>query len=63
MNARMSGSERVGGLEHTSRATESQADRLGIALAEHYATSKSPLARGLKVINTEKATVPMRWVS
>lgn len=33
------------------------------ALAEHYATSKSPLARGLKVINTEKATVSMRWVS
>lgn len=31
-----------------------------LALAEHYATSKSPLARGLKVINTEKATVPMR---
>jgi hypothetical protein len=34
----------------------------GKALAEHYATSKAPLARGLKVINTEKATVPMRWV-
>lgn len=33
-----------------------------LALAENYATSKSPLARGLKVINTEKATVPMRWV-
>lgn len=33
---------------------------LRIALAEHYATSKSPLARGLKIINTEKATVPMR---
>jgi hypothetical protein len=29
-------------------------------LAEHYAISKTPLARGLKVINTERATVPMR---
>lgn len=33
-----------------------------IALAEHSSVSKSPLARGLRVINTEKATVPMRWV-
>lgn len=32
------------------------------ALAEHYAISKTPLARGLKVINTERATVPMRYV-
>jgi hypothetical protein len=32
------------------------------ALAEHYAISKTPLARGLKVINTDRATVPMRWV-
>lgn len=33
------------------------------ALAEHYAISKTPLARGLKVINTERATVPMRYVT
>lgn len=32
------------------------------ALAEHYAISKTPLARGLKVINTDRATVPMRYV-
>lgn len=32
------------------------------ALAEHYAISRTPLARGLKVINTERATVPMRCV-
>lgn len=32
------------------------------ALAEHYAISKTPLARGLKVINTERATLPMRYV-
>jgi hypothetical protein len=30
------------------------------ALAEHYTISKTPFARGLKVINTERATVPMR---
>jgi hypothetical protein len=33
-----------------------------VALAEHYAISKTPLARGLRVINTERATVPMRYV-
>lgn len=33
-----------------------------IALAEHAAISKAPLARGLKKINTEKASVPMRCV-
>ena len=33
------------------------------ALAEQYAISRSPLARGLKVINTERATVPMRFAS
>ncbi|EKV10043.1 DNA repair protein RAD1, putative [Penicillium digitatum PHI26] len=44
-------------------ADERENEWIGEALAEHYATSKSPLARGLKVINTEKATVPMRWVS
>jgi hypothetical protein len=32
------------------------------ALAEHYAISKTPLARGLKVINTDRAGVPMRCV-
>ena len=32
------------------------------ALAEHYAISRTPLARGLKVINTDRATVPMRCV-
>ncbi|KAJ5474166.1 hypothetical protein N7475_003732 [Penicillium sp. IBT 31633x] len=41
-------------------ADERENEWIGEALAEHYATSKSPLARGLKVINTEKATVPMR---
>lgn len=30
------------------------------ALAEHAAMSKSAQARGLKVINTDKATVPVR---
>lgn len=34
----------------------------GEALAEHYAISKTPLARGLKVINTERASVSMRLV-
>lgn len=32
------------------------------ALAEHYAISKTFMARGLKVINTERATVSMRYV-
>ncbi|KAJ5742736.1 uncharacterized protein N7511_011137 [Penicillium nucicola] len=41
-------------------ADERENEWIGEALAEHYATSKSPLARGLKVINTEKATVPTR---
>ncbi|KAJ5952874.1 DNA repair protein [Penicillium vulpinum] len=41
-------------------ADERENEWIGEALAEHYATSKSPLARGLKVINTEKATVSMR---
>lgn len=35
---------------------------IGEALAEHYAISKTPLARGLKVINTEKASVSIRFV-
>ena len=34
-----------------------------IALSEHNDRSKSPLARGLRVINTEKATVSVRYVS
>ncbi|EEH35092.2 DNA repair protein rad16 [Paracoccidioides lutzii Pb01] len=33
---------------------------IGEALAEHYAVSRTPLARGLRVINTDQATVPMR---
>ncbi|KAJ6179883.1 hypothetical protein N7519_010344 [Penicillium mononematosum] len=44
-------------------ADERENEWIGEALAEHYTTSKSPLARGLRVINTEKATVPLRWVS
>ncbi|EEH06359.1 conserved hypothetical protein [Histoplasma capsulatum G186AR] len=33
---------------------------IGEALAEQYAVSRTPLARGLKVINTDRATVPLR---
>lgn len=33
------------------------------ALAEHQATTKAPKARGLKMINTERASVPMRFVA
>ena len=33
---------------------------IGEALSEHNAISGSPLARGLRIINTDKATVPMR---
>ncbi|QSS59651.1 DNA repair protein RAD1 [Histoplasma capsulatum] len=32
---------------------------IGEALAEQYAVSRTPLARGLKVINTDRATVPL----
>ena len=35
---------------------------IATALAEHHAISKTPLARGLKVINTERASVSMRCV-
>lgn len=35
---------------------------LDTALAEQYAVSRTPLARGLKVINTDRATVPLRYV-
>ncbi|EZF11364.1 hypothetical protein H112_07553 [Trichophyton rubrum D6] len=41
-------------------ATDRENEWIGEALAEHYAISKSPLARGLKVINTDRATVSMR---
>lgn len=33
---------------------------IGEALAEHYAISRTPLAKGLRVINTDKATVATR---
>ncbi|EAS30298.2 DNA repair protein (rad1) [Coccidioides immitis RS] len=41
-------------------ANDRENEWIGEALAEHYAVSKTPLARGLKVINTDKATVSMR---
>ncbi|KAL4805846.1 hypothetical protein BDV18DRAFT_160713 [Aspergillus unguis] len=41
-------------------ADDRENEWIGEALAEHYAVSKTPLARGLKVINTDRATVPMR---
>ncbi|KAJ5894927.1 hypothetical protein N7495_006618 [Penicillium taxi] len=41
-------------------ANNRENDWIGEALAEHYAVSKSPNARGLKVINTEKATISTR---
>ncbi|KAJ5180065.1 hypothetical protein N7492_003275 [Penicillium capsulatum] len=41
-------------------ADDRENEWIGEALAEHSGVSKSPLARGLRVINTEKATVPMR---
>ncbi|KAJ5110135.1 DNA repair protein [Penicillium argentinense] len=41
-------------------ADERENEWIGEALAEHSATSKTPLARGLKMINTERATVAMR---
>ncbi|EFQ98318.1 DNA repair protein rad16 [Nannizzia gypsea CBS 118893] len=41
-------------------ATDRENEWIGEALAEHYAVSKSPLARGLKVINTDRATVSTR---
>lgn len=50
------------GRYHGLSATCTMALTLGEALAEHYAMSKTPLARGLKVINTERASVPMRFV-
>ncbi|KAF5016621.1 hypothetical protein F66182_11644, partial [Fusarium sp. NRRL 66182] len=44
-------------------ADDRENEWIGEALAEHYVISKSPLARGLKVINTDRATVPMRVVA
>ncbi|KAL3473475.1 hypothetical protein BJX99DRAFT_261263 [Aspergillus californicus] len=41
-------------------ADDRENEWIGEALAEHYAISKTPLARGLKVINTDRATIPMR---
>ncbi|PLB37276.1 ssDNA endodeoxyribonuclease RAD1 [Aspergillus candidus] len=41
-------------------ADDRENEWIGEALAEHYAISKTPMARGLKVINTERATVSMR---
>lgn len=41
-------------------AEERENDWIGEALAEHYIISRTPMARGLKVITTDKATVPMR---
>ncbi|RMZ81479.1 hypothetical protein DV738_g2213, partial [Chaetothyriales sp. CBS 135597] len=41
-------------------ADDKENDWIGEALAEHYALSKSPLAKGLRVVNTDKATVSAR---
>ena len=41
-------------------AEDRENDWIGEALAEHYAISRSPLAKGLRVINTDKATVSAR---
>ena len=41
-------------------AEDRENDWIGEALAEHYAISRSPLAKGLRVINTDKATVSTR---
>ncbi|PYH45355.1 ssDNA endodeoxyribonuclease RAD1 [Aspergillus saccharolyticus JOP 1030-1] len=41
-------------------ADDRENEWIGEALAEHCAISKTPLARGLKMINTDRATVPMR---
>lgn len=37
-------------------AEDRENDWIGEGLAEHYAVSRSPMARGLRVINTDKAT-------
>ena len=41
-------------------AEDRENEWIGEALAEHYAISRTPLARGLRVINTDKATVATR---
>lgn len=41
-------------------ADDRENEWIGEALAEHYAVSRSPLAKGLRVINTDKATVATR---
>ncbi|ETN40204.1 uncharacterized protein HMPREF1541_04480 [Cyphellophora europaea CBS 101466] len=41
-------------------AEDQENDWIGEALAEHYAISRAPHARGLRVINTDKATVSAR---
>ena len=41
-------------------AEDRENEWIGEALAEHYAVSRASLAKGLRVINTDKATVPMR---
>ena len=41
-------------------AEDRENEWIGEALAEHHATSRSPLSKGLRVINTDKATVSMR---
>lgn len=41
-------------------ADERENQWIGEALAEHYAISRSPQAKGLRVINTDKATVAAR---
>lgn len=61
MIERMNGLEKVGYYNGVSAGSGLDADFLE-ALAEHYAISKTPNARGLKMINTERATVPMRCV-
>lgn len=41
-------------------ASDRENEWIGEALAEHHATSRSPLSKGLRVINTDKASVSMR---
>ncbi|OCT54594.1 DNA repair protein rad16 [Cladophialophora carrionii] len=41
-------------------AEDRENEWIGEALAEHYAISRTPLAKGLRVINTDKATVAAR---
>ncbi|KAK5079560.1 DNA repair protein RAD16 [Exophiala xenobiotica] len=41
-------------------ADDRENEWIGEALAEQHATSRSPLSKGLRVINTDKATVSMR---